>query len=211
VTDTPRRIDDDAVDVAATAETYAEHAEGFVEKYRSWSLTSLHGEAFRAALPDPTDRSPRVLDLGCGPGTDTAVFADAGLDAVGVDITEPFLRAAREDVPGAQFLRGDMRRLPVRDDAADGVWCSAAFLHLPRADAASTLAEFARVLQPGCPLLLSAKAREAHEQDAAELADGRRFTFWREAPLRERLADAGFTAEQVSDEAAWHTFLAIRD
>jgi ubiquinone/menaquinone biosynthesis C-methylase UbiE len=211
VPETPRRIDDDAVDVAATAETYAGHVEQFVQKYRSWSLTSLHGEVFREALPNPVDRPARVLDLGCGPGTDTAVFADAGLDAVGLDITRPFLHAAREDVSAARFLQGDMRQLPVRADAADGIWSSAAFLHLPRSDAGATLSEFARVLRSGCPLLLSAKARETHEQDAAALPDGRKFTFWREAPLEQRIADAGFDPEQVSDEAEWHTFLAIRD
>jgi len=211
VSDSPRRIDDEDVDVATTAETYADDAAQFVEKYREWSLTELHGEAFHDALPDPGDRPPRVLDLGCGPGVDTATFADAGLDAVGLDITRPFLRAARDDVSRARFLQGDMRRLPVRDDAADGLWSSAAFLHLPRSDAASTLREFARVLRPGCPLLLSAKAREAHEQDAMEVADGRRFTLWREAPLQGQLADAGFAPEQISDEAEWHTFLAVRD
>ena len=211
MTDTPRRIDDDAVDVAATAESYAADAEQFVEKYRAWRLTSLHGEAFREALPDHTDRSARVLDIGCGPGVDTAVFADDGLDALGFDITRPFLRAANDDVPAARFLQGDMRHLPVGDDAVDGLWCSAAFLHLPRSDAAPTLAEFARVLRPGCPLLLSTKARETHDRDAAVLSDGRQFTFWREEALEGRIADAGFDPEQVSDEAEWHTVLAIRD
>jgi|AntRauTorcE11898_2_1112593.scaffolds.fasta_scaffold04188_4 SAM-dependent methyltransferase len=216
MTDSPRPIDDDAVDVAVTAERYAAHAEQFVAKYREWSLTSLHGEAFRDVLPDPidpspTERPPRVLDLGCGPGTDTALFADAGLDALGLDITRPFLREARKEVPAAGFLQGDMRHLPIRDRAVDGIWCSAAFLHLPRSDAASTLAEFLRVLSPGDPLLLSAKAREPREQDAMELADGRRFTLWRADPLRRRIADAGFDPEQVDDENEWHTFLAIRD
>ncbi len=211
MTDSPRRIDDEDVDVAPTVETYAANAERFVGKYREWSLTALHGEAFRDALPNLAGRPPRVLDLGCGPGADSATFVDAGLDAVGLDITRPFLRAARDDVSRARFLQGDMRRLPVRDDAADGLWSSAAFLHLPRSDAASTLREFARVLRPGGPLLLSAKAREAHEQDAMELADGRRFTLWREAPLERQLADAGFEPEQISDEEEWHTFLAVRD
>ena len=211
MTDSPRRIEDDAVDVAATVETYADDAERFVEKYRDWSLTDLHGDAFRAALPDPEGRPPRVFDVGCGPGADAAVFADAGFDTLGLDVTRPFLREAHQGVPAARFLQGDMRHLPIPDRAVDGLWCSAAFLHVPRSDADPTLAEFARVLPADCPLLLSAKARETRERDAMELPDGRRFTLWREAPLRERIADAGFEPEQVSEEPEWHTFLAVRD
>ena len=211
MTDNPRRIDDGAVDVAATVETYAADAERFVEEYRDWSLTSLHGDAFRAALPDPDDRPPRVLDVGFGPGADAAVFADAGLDTLGLDVTRPFVREAYEDVSAARFVQGDMRHLPVPDRAVDGLWSSAAFLHVPRSDADSTLAEFARALPSGCPLLLSAKARETRQQDALELPDGRRFTLWREGPLRERLVEAGFTPEQLSEEPEWHTFLAVRD
>jgi ubiquinone/menaquinone biosynthesis C-methylase UbiE len=211
VTDPLHRIDDDAVDVAATAETYADDAARFVEKYRSWSLTELHGEAFRRELPDPPCRPPRVLDLGCGPGADARVFADAGFEPVGLDVTRPFLREARDDVPGGHFVQGDMRHLPVPDRAVDGIWCSAAFLHVPRSDAASTLRAFGRVLSSGCPLLLSAKARETRDGDAIQSTDGRRFTLRREDPLRRRLADAGFEPEQLSEEPDWHTFLAIRD
>ena len=211
VTNSPRRIDDDSVDVAATAETYATEAERFVEKYRDWSLTSLCGETFRQALPDPENRPARVLDLGCGPGADTEVFADSGLDALGLDITQPFLRAARDEMPAARFMRGDMRQIPVRDDAVDGLWSSAAFLHLPRSDAEQTLAEFARVLRSGGPLLLSAKAREAHGTDAMESDDGRRFTLWRADELRRLLENAGFAPETLATGPGWHTFLAIRD
>lgn len=104
VTDSPRRLDDDAVQIAATAETYADDAERFVEKYRDWSLTDLHGDAFRAVLPNPEDRPPRVLDVGCGPGADAAVFADAGLDTLGLDVTRPFVREAHEGVPAGRFV-----------------------------------------------------------------------------------------------------------
>lgn len=103
-----------------------------------------------------------------------------------------------------------MRHLPIPDRAVDGLWCSAAFLHVPRSDATDP-----RRVRPRPPaggtLLLSAKARETRERDAMELPDGRRFTLWREAPLRERIAEAGFEPEQLRKEPEWHTFLAVRD
>lgn len=152
-----------------------------------------------------------MLDVGCGPGVDIEWFADAGLDALGLDITESFLREARATITSAEFVRGDMRDLPVRDGALEGVWSSASFLHLPRSAAASTLAEFARVLRPGGVLLLSVMARETRGVDAVELADGRQFTFWTEDALRDRLADAGFSAEAIGEEADWHALCCVRD
>lgn len=104
-----------------------------------------------------------------------------------------------------------MRHLPIPDGAVDGLWCSTAFLHAPRSDAAPTLRAFARVLPSGSPLLRSTNAREPRDGDAITSADGRRFTLWRGAALRRRLADAGFDPEQPSEELDWHTFLAIRD
>lgn len=204
-------IADEAVDVAATASVYAAEVEQFIEKYWQMRLADRHGDRFRERLPEPESYPPRVLDAGCGPGADTEWFAAAGLDALGLDITGPFLREARTAVPSAQFVHGDMRHLPVRDGSVEGIWSSAAFLHLPRSAAATTLAEFARVLRPGGILLLSVMARETRGVGAVTLEDGRQFTFWREDSLRDRLAAAGFSAEVVSEEADWHALLCVRE
>jgi SAM-dependent methyltransferase len=207
----PERITDDAVDVTETAAVYAAEASQFVEKYRTKPIAERYGDAFRTVLPDPGERPPRVLDVGCGPGVDTEVFADAGLDAIGLDITRPFLREARDAVPEAAFLRGDMRHLPFAAGTVEGVWSIASFLHLPRGDASATLAEFGRVLTEGGALLLSVMARETRDVDAVELPDGRRFTFWREERLRERLTDAGFSVEALGEEEDWHVMRCVRE
>ncbi|MFE2582318.1 class I SAM-dependent methyltransferase [Streptomyces sp. NPDC059378] len=54
----------------------------------------------------------RVLDLGCGTGLPTTRRpADAGLEAIGVDLSPGMLRLARESVPGATFHRLDLAYL----------------------------------------------------------------------------------------------------
>ena len=205
-------VDDDAVDVAATATTYAENASALVEKYLDFSLFERHGDAFRDALPEPEDCPPRILDVGCGPGADTAPMANAGLDVVGLDLTPQFLHEAREQAPEARLLRGDMRALPVDATAFEGLWSSAAFLHLPRSDAVPTLEGFHRVLAPGGALLLSVMASETRDADAVEVPDGRRFTFWHEGPIRDRLREAGFDkVRALGGEENWHALLAVRD
>ena len=205
-------IDDEAVHVATTARTYADQATHFVDKYLDFSLFDRHGAAFRDALPETDDRPPRVLDVGCGPGADTAPTADIGLDTVGLDITPAFLREANERVTDARFVCGDMRALPFGRERFEGLWSSAAFLHLPRGTAGSALQEFARVVAPGGALLLSVMASETRGADAVELPDGRQFTFWQEAAIRDRLDAAGFTGiTALGEEDDWHALLAIRD
>jgi SAM-dependent methyltransferase len=205
-------VDDEAVDVAATATIYAENAPDLVEKYLDFSLFERHGDAFRDALPDSRARPPRVLDIGCGPGADTGPMTAAGLDVVGLDLTPAFLHEANDQVPEARFVRGDMRALPVEAGTFEGLWSSAAFLHLSRSEAVPTLEGFHRALAPGGALLLSVMASETRDADAVEVPDGRRFTFWHEGPIRDRIHEAGFDELRALDgEEDWHALLAVRD
>ncbi|MGS2614250.1 class I SAM-dependent DNA methyltransferase [Micromonospora sp. LZ34] len=105
---------------------------------------------FRARVDGP------VLDLGCGPGRDLAFLAERGLTGIGLDLSAGMLARARARV-GAPLVQGDLLRLPFRPATLGGVWCSAALLHLPRADAPAALAGVRRLLRPGGPLLLSLK------------------------------------------------------
>ncbi|HMJ72094.1 MAG TPA: methyltransferase domain-containing protein [Solirubrobacterales bacterium] len=74
-----------------------------------------HGEAALEAYPPPP--GGRVLDLGCGFGDTTqqlAALVGPGGEAVGVDVSEPFIAAAREEADGAgaenvRFLSGDVQ------------------------------------------------------------------------------------------------------
>ncbi len=67
----------------------------------------------------------RVLDLGCGPGRHAAALADRGVEVVGVDISEAFLRLLPDGWP----VRADVRRLPVRPGSFDAaIWlCQGGF------------------------------------------------------------------------------------
>lgn len=210
--DDPRveAIDDALVDVEATVAAYEDAPAHYVEKFRRRATADRFGEEFLARLPDPPAR-PRVLDVGCGPGPDAAVFVDRGVDVVGLDRSEGLLRAAAADVPDAGYARGDMRRLPVADGAVDGVWSSASLLHLARSDVPRTLEEFARVLGDGGVLFVSVMAREANQVDAVESADGRQFTFWRKSELIAALDAAGFGVRWDSDQSDWHALVAVRE
>lgn len=100
------------------------------------------------ALPAGT-----VLDAACGTGRYAAHLAARGHRVIGVDASVEMLARARDRVPEATFVRGDLHRLPLADGAVDVVVCALALVHVP--SLVPVLAEFARVLRPGGHLVIS--------------------------------------------------------
>ena len=103
----------------------------------------------------------RVLDLGCGAGTDSLVAAQmVGPDGsvVGIDMTPEMLakahRAAAEmGAANVEFVEGDIELLPFADESVDVVISNGVVNLSPRK--ARVLAECARVLRRGGELCVS--------------------------------------------------------
>ena len=92
----------------------------------------------------------RALDVACGPGIVTAALEQAGLLAVGVDLTLAMLREA--GLKGGRLVQGDTHRLPFRESAFDGVVCRNSLHHV--ADPSAAIREMTRVLRPGGHLVV---------------------------------------------------------
>ena len=125
----------------------------------------------------------RILDVPCGWGRHTMLFAEAGLSAFGADISTDLLARAE---PGtrpraAHYAAADVRMLPFADasfDAVVNVFTSLG-LFLEDAEDVRALAEARRVLRPGGALLLESMHRDEVIADYAErdrwaLPDGTR-------------------------------------
>ena len=97
-------------------------------------------------------RGKRVLDFGCGTGSNSALLARRGARVVGVDISADLLRIARERVRqnelsgAAAFVAGSAHDLPVRDNSCEVVFGIAILHHL---DLDLVSREVFRVLEPG--------------------------------------------------------------
>jgi SAM-dependent methyltransferase len=93
-----------------------------------------------------------VVDVGCGAGRAVAELAERDARAIGVDLSERMLAAARHRWPEADFRLGDACDLPIGNGAVAGYRADKVFHDLPDADKA--LAEATRVLAPGGRIVL---------------------------------------------------------
>ncbi len=96
-------------------------------------------------------RGLKVLEIGCGLGTDGAQFAKAGADYTGVDLTEAAVELARKrfelsNLPG-KFQTADAENLEFDDNSFDLVYSHGVLHHTP--DTARAVKEIHRVLRPG--------------------------------------------------------------
>src|SRR5256885_185012 len=93
----------------------------------------------------------RVLEIGCGVGTDGAQFAKAGADYTGVDLTEAAVELARTrfEVSGLRggFQVADAENLDFADESFDLVYSHGVLHHTP--DIESAIREIHRVLKTG--------------------------------------------------------------
>ena len=94
----------------------------------------------------------RIVDFGCGSGSNTLLLANRGAHVWGVDISEDLIRLAqrRLEVNGrggsAQFIVGSAHDLPFPDNSIDIVFGIAILHHL---DLQLVSKEVHRVLRPG--------------------------------------------------------------
>jgi SAM-dependent methyltransferase len=104
-----------------------------------------------AAANFANTRGLRVLEIGCGMGTDGAQFAKAGANYTGIDLTDAAVELARKrfEVSGlkGEFRVADAERLDFPDESFDLVYSHGVLHHTPDIEAA--VREIHRVLKPG--------------------------------------------------------------
>jgi SAM-dependent methyltransferase len=104
-----------------------------------------------AAADFQSSKGLRVLEIGCGLGTDGAQFAEAGADYTGVDLTDAAVELARKrfelfGLPG-KFRTADAEQLDFPDETFDVIFSHGVLHHTP--DINSAVREIHRVLRPG--------------------------------------------------------------
>jgi ubiquinone/menaquinone biosynthesis C-methylase UbiE len=100
------------------------------------------------------DRTPRVLDVGCGEGYFAAALVRARAEVVAVDVAAEPLRRTLERYPNLDArLVPPEAALPLEDASFDVVWAGETIEHV--ADTSRWLSELRRVLRSGGVLAIS--------------------------------------------------------
>ena len=188
---------------ARTRDTYDRIGERFLANARDRKVFAPWFDRLAAALCG----GARVLDLGAGPGIDSAELRRRGLRPFSLDFSMGMLRAGAREFPGPR-VQGDARRLPMAVGSLEGVWANASLLHFSPDDAAAALDEIARVLKVGGLLFVTLKQGDGAEWESTRYGEPRFFQYWTGEALDRALALAGFciVAAQV-DEGPLNTWL----
>jgi len=153
---------------------------GWTESAEAWIADmGEHGDFGRRYVLDPALRLrlegrgfKRALDVGCGEGRMCRLLSSLGVEAVGLDPTEPLLDAARKRDPAGAYVLGQGEALPFPDQDFDLVLSCMSLIDIP--DYAAAIAEMARVLKPGGTLLVanlnSFKSAQVQDSGLASLA-----------------------------------------
>lgn len=137
--------------------------EWFDEDYLDLYAHRNAGEAegFVAILWDYLKPDPPALvaDISCGPGRHAAAFAKRGARIIGLDLSRPMLRAARDTLTEYQartgLVRGDVRHLPLTGgfNLVVSLFTSFGYFESEEENNAA-FAELARITAPGGELVI---------------------------------------------------------
>lgn len=110
--------------------------------YAPWMKRVMGFDSFAGA---------RLLEIGCGMGTDLLQFARGGAFCTGIDLTPRSIAITRHRFGlygmSADFMISDGERLPFRSESFDVVYSNGVLHHTP--DTAGAIREAHRVLRPG--------------------------------------------------------------
>jgi SAM-dependent methyltransferase len=136
---------------------------------------------------------PRILDCGCGTGSNLEMLAPFG-DAVGFDLTRIGTEFAKAH--GHRVAQASISDIPFRGGVFDLVTSFDVFQTLPDAVERAGIREMSRVLKPGGWLLLHVAALEIlHGKHSVLSEETRRYT---KASLRSLVEGAGFTIDRLT-------------
>lgn len=131
------------------ASNYHEEVADHVRKHLISKWWGLVGHYFTAGS--------RVLDIGCGEGTNAAFLLEKGMDVAGVDASESLIRHGLERYPGltGRLHTSDALALDFADNTFDLVTVIGVLHHIySREDQLRAVKEALRVVKPGGIVLI---------------------------------------------------------
>ena len=172
--------------------------DAMIDTWESWSaqITDDTRHEWAADLASRLAPGARVLELGCGGGTRETRELAARFQLTGVDLSERQLERARERVPGATFVHGDLTSIDFEPSSFDAVVAFYVFNHVPRDLLAPALARAHRWLAEGGYLMAAFGTSDMPEWTGDFLGAPTHFSSFTPDVNSRLVADAGFAIER---------------
>jgi cyclopropane fatty-acyl-phospholipid synthase-like methyltransferase len=171
-------------------------------------------ESLLALLPPDA----AVVELGCGNGTRETRELARRARVTGIDLSEEQLRRARERVPEATFVHGDLATLELDEESLDAVVALYVFNHVPRELLPDVFARIHKWLKPGGHFLAALGAGDTAAWQGEWLGVPMFFSSYPPATNSALLREAGLalvrdevvTIAEPAGKVAFHWVLARR-
>ncbi|KAJ6606782.1 S-adenosyl-L-methionine-dependent methyltransferase [Mycena sp. CBHHK59/15] len=196
------------------------------DKYLAWvtkmpSTTQMeHVAEVLKKLPAGAD----VLELGCGAGVPvTKLLIEHGLKVTGNDISAAQISLARQHIPTATLVHGDMLDLDFAPESFDAVLGFYSIFHLPKGEQGKMIEKIRGWLQPGGYLLCNFHVDEGDVTRAGWFepsvtmfssglgVEGTRDIFRKEVPGFEMVVDEVAVQKVGQFEEKFHWVMAVKD
>ena len=134
-------------------------------------------------------RKGRVLDAGCGSGVPiTSYLVKHGYDVLGIDASKKMIEAAKKNVPGAEFMHADLKKVDLEPDSFDGAVVFFSLTHMKKKEAPRVIKRIHEALKEDGAMLLGVREGTA-EGNGVILGQATYISHYTEDELRIMLSD----------------------
>ncbi|MDD4983476.1 MAG: methyltransferase domain-containing protein [Candidatus ainarchaeum sp.] len=140
----------------AVAQVYDKIAKPYAKEF---SRPSDYIDNFLAYVP----KKGKILDIGCGPGFDSAYFNSKGFQVVGVDLSKEMLVLAKKKCPKGEFICEDFRKITFPSNSFDGIFASCSLIHIPKKDVLPALKLFYKILKKDSVIYIALQGGKPEE------------------------------------------------
>ena len=130
-----------------TSETILTY-QGIAEYYATIEDDPELRKSIRELLGMP-DSERRILEVGCGPGTDASILKSKGFQVTAIDLCEAFIDRGCMRYPEVDFQLMDLRAPDFPDNSFDGILAMASLIHVLPEDLPATIERYRLLLKPG--------------------------------------------------------------
>jgi SAM-dependent methyltransferase len=177
-----------------TVDTYNRSAAELAEYFKGIGPRAEDIElAFKLAGDPP---NARVLEIGCGDGRDADEVVKRAGSYLGIDISEEFIKIARQKVPQAEFEVADVTTFEFPENL-DIIFAFASLLHLDKDEVEGVLARANQALRPGGIFDISLKYMPEYAERLQEDKFGLRQFYYYSPQLITHLGGDGYALKRT--------------